>query len=257
MYDAVLTAGTLNNIIYAKLDLRHFKAVNTTKGPWPLLDALFHIELDHIYVRKDKQLPASTSIHETHTLRQVIEVIRRIATDLIGHENLQGALQMWFTSGLSCSYLSFYLVSQSTKHASTHAHMQRQIRFCQHAILVYNQKASIYARMQPIYTNLVTHFVGPEEQFVAGAFDSLSAVELSNVIGITMGVNLPSTLVFDCPSVSALAGYVHHLMYPPLFDVAHTHIVNPIRSQPIGIDQKAIQVGFINNAPAAFYQHVN
>ena len=97
VYDAVPIAGALHNVVYAKINLRQFKAVNTTKGPWPLLDALVHIKLDQHYGNKDKNLPthlefgSSPSTHETHSLSQVTEVIRRIAIDLIGHDNLQGA----------------------------------------------------------------------------------------------------------------------------------------------------------------------
>ena len=46
-------------------------------------------------------------------------------------------------------------------------------------------------------------------QFPAGAFDSLSAVELSNKISDLIGVTLPGTLVFDYPSVPSMATYLY------------------------------------------------
>ena len=54
--------------------------------------------------------------------------------------------------------------------------------------------------------------VGPDEIFSAGAFDSLSAVELSNSLVAILGLKLPSTLVFDYPSVTAIAEFLHVLL---------------------------------------------
>jgi acyl transferase domain-containing protein len=51
-------------------------------------------------------------------------------------------------------------------------------------------------------------------QFPAGAFDSLSAVELSNKISELLEITLPGTLVFDYPSVPAIAAYVYSKMKP-------------------------------------------
>ncbi len=52
-------------------------------------------------------------------------------------------------------------------------------------------------------------------QFPAGGFDSLSAVELSNMLSQSLAIDLPGTLVFDYPSVNAIAGLVVSKMAPP------------------------------------------
>lgn len=52
------------------------------------------------------------------------------------------------------------------------------------------------------------------DSFAAGGFDSLSAVELATSLSTTLGVQLPGTLVFDYPSVSAMAQHVHGLLGP-------------------------------------------
>ena len=64
---------------------------------------------------------------------------------------------------------------------------------------------------------------GTDGQFVAGSFDSLSAVELSNGIATALGLQLPGTLVFDYPSVRAMAAHVQGLMAPASAIVA-THV---------------------------------
>ena len=68
---------------------------------------------------------------------------------------------------------------------------------------------------------------GTDGQFSAGSFDSLSAVELSTGIAAALNLQLPSTLVFDYPSVSALAAHLHSLLAPAAaaaVSVAPTHV---------------------------------
>jgi acyl carrier protein len=56
--------------------------------------------------------------------------------------------------------------------------------------------------------------IGADGHFAAGHFDSLAAVELSNILGKMVGRELPGTLVFDYPSVPAAAAYLHSIMWP-------------------------------------------
>ena len=48
----------------------------------------------------------------------------------------------------------------------------------------------------------------PEAPMLQAGMDSLATVELSQRLGQTLGVALPATLVFDYPSVAAIAAYV-------------------------------------------------
>ena len=51
-------------------------------------------------------------------------------------------------------------------------------------------------------------------QFPAGSFDSLGAVEMANSLSSALGLKLPQTLVFDYPSVKAMADHVSSLLAP-------------------------------------------
>ena len=54
-----------------------------------------------------------------------------------------------------------------------------------------------------------SHAAGPEGSFASGSLDSLSAVELANALAAELAMALPGTLVFDYPSVHAMAGFLH------------------------------------------------
>ena len=76
--------------------------------------------------------------------------------------------------------------------------------------------------------------------FTPGAFDSLSAVELSNAVSTAVGRDLPSTLVFDYPSVAAMAAHVASLLAPAttLLTSAIASIQSPAqltRARPMGL----------------------
>jgi acyl carrier protein len=57
--------------------------------------------------------------------------------------------------------------------------------------------------------------VGADEPLMAAGRDSLGAVELRNALQEGAGVELPATLMFDYPTVDALAGFIVSQTIPP------------------------------------------
>ncbi|DBA84018.1 TPA: hypothetical protein ACH3X1_006502 [Trebouxia sp. C0004] len=71
------------------------------------------------------------------------------------------------------------------------------------------------ALLQQITTAVETvigHVIGPDEPLMAAGLDSLGTIELRNTLESKLGLQLPATLVFDYPTVNALAD----LLYPKL-----------------------------------------
>jgi len=59
-----------------------------------------------------------------------------------------------------------------------------------------------------LVNSLVGSTVGDEDPLLAAGLDSLGAVEFKNSLSQTLGLELPSTLVFDYPTVSAISRFV-------------------------------------------------
>ena len=53
-----------------------------------------------------------------------------------------------------------------------------------------------------------SHHLDPQRPLHELGLDSVMAVELTNALGLTMGRHLPATLLFDCPTIAALAEYL-------------------------------------------------
>jgi acyl carrier protein len=56
--------------------------------------------------------------------------------------------------------------------------------------------------------------IDPQQPLHEFGLDSLMAVELRNVIGMAVGTTLPATLVYEYPTIEALADYLLGEIFP-------------------------------------------
>ena len=60
------------------------------------------------------------------------------------------------------------------------------------------------------------HLLGDDRPLQELGLDSLLAVELRNVVGAALGRTLPATVLFNYPSIQALAGWLETELFEPL-----------------------------------------
>lgn len=83
-------------------------------------------------------------------------------------------------------------------------------------------------------------FVSGDGQFPPGSFDSLGAVEMATSLSTALSVKLPQTLVFDYPSVKAMAEHIYSLLAPAA--VSPTTLARHPMSSRAMQEDSAIQV---------------
>ena len=88
------------------------------------------------------------------------------------------------------------------------------------ALTTEQRLAHLTAEVASAVASVLGSVVPPSEPLMAAGLDSLGAVELKNALETHLGLELPSTLIFDYPSVNAIADYVNSIL--PM--AAHQHL---------------------------------
>jgi acyl carrier protein len=76
-----------------------------------------------------------------------------------------------------------------------------------------------------------SQFVDPRKPLNEMGLDSLMAVELRNMLRIALGRNLPATLLFNYPTLEALAGYLSR-------EVLGVEAPPPLKSGPVPVGDR-------------------
>ncbi len=76
----------------------------------------------------------------------------------------------------------------------------------------------VHSQVQAAIQAVLGEVLGDMQPFMAGGLDSLGAVELRNSLQSQLGLELPSTLVFDYPTVTALVDFLHPQLVSAISD---------------------------------------
>jgi acyl carrier protein len=73
---------------------------------------------------------------------------------------------------------------------------------------------AVLAKVSQTVRGVLGADIGSDEPLMAAGVDSLSATELRNSLSTALGVHLPATLVFDHPTIGAMAAFVTEQLVP-------------------------------------------
>ena len=89
------------------------------------------------------------------------------------------------------------------------------------------RKEDVVAELLQVLRGVVGAEVGADEPLMDAGLDSLGMVEFKNAVENRLGLSLPVTAVFDYPTISALAGYIHSQLAPLASDAASVDVDEP------------------------------
>ena len=115
-------------------------------------------------------------------------------------------------------------------------------------VLVHVTREKVYRQVQAAIQAVIGEILGDMQPLMAGGLDSLGAVELRNSLQSQLGLQLPSTLVFDYPTVTALVDFLCPQLQRAVPAVATAQILGSITEATVSVD---VAPARMPHAPAA------
>lgn len=113
-------------------------------------------------------------------------------------------------------------------------------------------EAAIAGQVQTALQGILGDSISPDDPLMSAGLDSLGSVELANVLARSFSLQLPGTLIFDYPTVSAIAAYLHSRLKPLAPATQDARATEPVLSaEPISALHRPLQQGMGDTAPHA------
>ena len=119
------------------------------------------------------------------------------------------------------------------------------------AVFEHVTRETVYRQVQAAIQAVMGESLGDMQPLMAGGLDSLGAVELRNSLQNQLGLELPSTLVFDYPTVTALVDFLCPQLQRAVPAVATAQISGTDTEATVSVDMAPARM---LHAPAAAEQ---
>ena len=128
-------------------------------------------------------------------------------------------------------------------------------------------KAAIAGQVQAALQGILRDRIIPYDRFMSAGLDSLRSVVLSYELAWLLAVQLPGTLIFDYPTVNAIAAYLHSRLKalapatatattPAVVSEPARAAVLPMQQHLQGIQSQAVAIVSIAHQPMTALHHV-
>lgn len=128
-------------------------------------------------------------------------------------------------------------------------------------------EAAIAGQVQAALQGILGDSISPNDPLMSAGLDSLGSVELANVLARRFALQLPGTLIFDYPTVNAIAAYLHSRLKalapatataatPAVVSEPNKAVAAPIQQQLRGVQAQAVAIVSIAHQPMTAMHHV-
>ena len=121
------------------------------------------------------------------------------------------------------------------------------------SLVTHTQTSDITPAIQEVVASILGTAPAADTPLMAAGLDSLGMVEVRNALQARLGIQLPSTLLFDYPSIEAIAAFIKQRLPSTTsmqqLSAQASSVVNPIQYQQQAESQTLVVTAMVTSAP--------